>query len=143
MDSTKTRAGGIVGTFFVPLQGGGVVSPELLVILAITVVVVAGFWKTFEKAGEPGWAAIIPIYNLYVLVKISGNAWWWLILFFIPIINIVAQAKISIDVADKFDQGILFGLGLMLLSFIFYPILGFGSYQYQDATQSADASFQD
>ncbi len=143
MDSSKTRAGGIVGTFFVPLQGGGVVSPELLVILAITVVVVAGFWKTFEKAGEPGWAAIIPIYNLYVLVKISGNAWWWLTLFFIPIINILAQAKISIDVADKFDQGILFGLGLMLLSFIFYPILGFGSYQYQDATQSADASFQD
>jgi len=142
MDSSKTRAGGIVGTFFVPLQGGGVVSPELLVILAITVVVVAGFWKTFEKAGEPGWAAIIPIYNLYVLVKISGNEWWWLILFFIPIVNILAQAKISINIADKFDQGILFGLGLMLLSFIFYPILGFGSYQYQDATPSADASFQ-
>ncbi|PSQ58780.1 MAG: signal peptidase I [Halobacteriales archaeon SW_9_67_25] len=117
---------------FLPLQTGGA-NIELLIVLVITVVVVAGFWKTFEKAGEPGWAAIIPIYNLYVLIKISGNPWWWLILMFIPIINILAQAKISIDVADKFGQGILFGLGLLLLSFIFYPLLGFGDYQYQQS----------
>jgi hypothetical protein len=116
----------------VPLQAGGG-NVELLVVLAITVVVVAGFWKTFEKAGEPGWAAIIPIYNLYVLIRISGNPWWWLILLFIPIINILAQAKISIDVAGKFGQGTLFGLGLLLLSFIFYPLLGFGNYQYQSS----------
>lgn len=114
-----------------PLQSGGMGGFELLLVLAITGVVVAGFWKTFEKADEPGWAAIIPIYNLYVLIKVSGNAWWWLILMFVPIINILAQAKISIDVADKFGQGILFGLGLMVLSFIFYPLLGFGNYQYQ------------
>jgi hypothetical protein len=120
----------------VPLQGGGTGGLELLIVLAIVIVVVAGFWKTFEKAGEPGWAAIIPIYNLYVLIKISGNQWWWLILMFIPVINILAQAKISIDVAGKFGQGILFGLGLMLLSFIFYPLLGFGDYQYQDAAHS-------
>ncbi len=127
----------------VPLQGGGAgPGPGLFVTLAIVVVVVAGLWKTFEKAGEPGWAAIVPIYNLYVLVRISGNAWWWLLLFLIPVVNILAQAKISIDVAGKFGQGILFGLGLMLLSFIFYPILGFGNYQYQDATQSDDAAFQ-
>ena len=118
-------------SIFLPLQSGGMVGFELLLVLAITGVVVAGFWKTFAKAGEPGWAAIIPIYNLYVLIKVSGNAWWWLILMFVPIINIFAQAKISIDVAKKFGQGILFGLGLMVLSFIFYPLLGFGNYQYQ------------
>jgi hypothetical protein len=61
---------------FVPLQlngGGGI---ELLAVLALTIVIFAGFWKTFQKAGEPGWAGLIPIYNLYVLVRISGNAWW-------------------------------------------------------------------
>jgi len=91
----------------------------------------------FEKAGEPGWAGIIPIYNLYVLVKISGNAWWWFILFFIPLINFLATLKIGIDVAGKFNRGILFGLGLTFISFIFYPLLGFGDYQYQDTTSSA------
>lgn len=124
--------------FLVPLQGGSggsIIEPILT--LALTVVVFAGFWKIFEKAGEPGWAAIIPIYNLYVLIKVSGNAWWWLILFFIPVLNLLAAAKISIDVAGKFDKGILFGLGLTFLSFIFYPLLGFGDYQYQDTTQLA------
>jgi hypothetical protein len=120
---------------FVPLQSGGSGGIELFVTLALTIVVFAGLWKTFEKAGEPGWAAIIPIYNLYVLVKISGNAWWWLILLFIPVVNFFATAKVSINVAGKFDRGVLFGLGLMFLSFIFYPVLGFGGYQYRDTTQ--------
>jgi hypothetical protein len=83
-----------------PLQGssggmaeliGGLIG--LIVQLALIVVIVAGFWKTFEKADEPGWAAIIPIYNTYVLVRVSGNAWWWLILLFIPVINLIALLK--------------------------------------------------
>jgi len=113
----------------------------LLAVVALTLVVFAGFWKTFEKAGEPGWAGIIPIYNLYVLVRISGNAWWWFLLFFVPFVNFIATVKISIDVAGKFNKGILFGLGLTFLSFIFYPILGFGSYQYQDTTSRQDTTF--
>ena len=125
---------------FVPLQGSGSGGIELFITLALTVLVFAGFWKTFEKAGEPGWAAIIPIYNLYVLVKISGNAWWWVILFFIPLINLLATVKISINLASKFDRGVLFGLGLALLSFIFYPILGFGGSQYRDTAQSAESA---
>ncbi|MFB6297451.1 MAG: DUF5684 domain-containing protein [Salinirussus sp.] len=121
----------------VPLQTNGGGGIELFAALALTVVIFAGFWKTFEKAGEPGWAGIIPIYNLYVLVRISGNAWWWFVLFFIPVVNFFATVKISIDVAGKFNRGVLFGLGLAFLSFIFYPVLGFGDYQYQDATSSA------
>ncbi|PSP32844.1 signal peptidase I [Halobacteriales archaeon QH_10_70_21] len=127
-----------IPSLFVPLQGdgpGGI--GVLLVQLLIFAVVVAGLWKTFEKAGEPGWAAIIPIYNAYVIIKISGNAWWWLILLFIPIINFFALAKISIDVADTFGQGALFGIGLWLLSFVFYPVLGFGDYQYQGSAGAA------
>ena len=119
----------------VPLQTIDGTNIELFVTVALTVVIFAGFWKMFEKAGEPGWAGIIPIYNLYVLVRISGNTWWWFALFFVPVINFFATAKVSIDVAGKFDKGVLFGLGLTFLSFIFYPVLGFGDYQYQDATQ--------
>ncbi len=121
----------------VPLQSGGSGNVELFVTLALTAVIFAGFWKTFDKAGEPGWAGLIPIYNLYVLIRISGNAWWWFVLFFIPVINFLATVKISIDVAGKFDRGILFGLGLTFISFVFYPLLGFGDYQYQDTTRSA------
>jgi hypothetical protein len=125
---------------FVPLQSSGSGNIELFATLALTVLIFAGFWKTFEKAGEPGLASIIPIYNLYVLVRISGNAWWWFVLFFIPVINLVATLKISIDVAKKFNRGILFGLGLTFISFIFYPLLGFGDYQYQDATHSTEGA---
>ena len=106
---------------------------ELGLQLAILGLIVAGMWMTFKKAGEPGWAAIIPIYNTYLLVKIGGNAWWWVLLFFVPVINIIAAAKVSIDVAGRFSKGILFGLGLALLPFVCYPILGFDSSQYQGA----------
>jgi hypothetical protein len=124
-----------IAQLVVPLQngggGGGLAGiVGLIVYLAIIVAVIAGFWKAFEKAGEPGWAAIIPIYNVYVMVKVSDNPWWWLILFFIPILNIIAVFKISIDVAKQFGQGVGFGLGLAILSFIFWPLLGFGDYQY-------------
>jgi hypothetical protein len=124
----------------VPLQSSGSGNVELFVTLVLTAVIFAGFWKTFEKAGEPGWAGLIPIYNLYVLVRISGNAWWWFVLFFIPVINFFATLKISIDVAGKFNKGLLFGLGLTFISFVFYPLLGFGDYQYQGTTRSAEGA---
>jgi len=127
-------------TLSVPLQSSGSGNIELFATVALTIVTLVGCWKTFEKAGKPGWAGLIPIYNLYVLVKISGNAWWWLMLFFIPVINFFATIKISIDLAGKFNKGILFGLGLTFMSFIFYPLLGFGDYQYQDTTSSAQGA---
>lgn len=108
----------------------------LLVQLAIVVVIVVGFWKVFTKAGEPGWAAIIPIYNLYVLLKIAGRPWWWLILMFIPIVNLIITVVVSVDVAKSFGRSTLFGIGLWLLSPIFYCILGFGSAQYQGPAAS-------
>jgi hypothetical protein len=126
----------------VPLQnggGGGGIGGiiALLVYIAIIVVVIAGMWKAFEKAGQPGWGAIIPIYNVYLMIKISDNDWWWLILFFIPIIQFIAVFKISIDVAKQFGQGLGFGLGLAILSFIFWPLLGFGDYQHQGGSGGA------
>lgn len=128
----------MVSTTLVPLAplqadaalGVGLLFSFLLPLL-IALVAIAGMWKAFTKAGEPGWAAIVPIYNVYKMIKVSGNEWWWLILFVIPLINFIAAIKISIDVAKAFGQGLGFGLGLVFLSFVFWPLLGFGDYQYQ------------
>ena len=103
----------------------------LLFWLAIVVVVIVGGWKTFEKAGQPGWAILIPIYNAYILLKIAGRPGWWLILYLIPLVNIVIAIIVSIDVAKAFGQGAAFGFFLLfLLGGIGYLVLGFGDYRY-------------
>lgn len=113
-------------------SGDGAAAMIFLVVqLAIVVLVVAGMWKVFAKAGQPGWAAIIPIYNMYVLCKIAGRPGWWIILFFIPFVNFIVLAVVSIDIAKSFGKGALYGVGLWLLGIIFYPMLGFGSSEYQ------------
>jgi len=98
--------------------------------LVIGILVIAGMWKVFTKAGKPGWAAIIPIYNVVVLLQIAGKPLWWIVLLFVPIVNIVIAAMVMISVAKAFGKGTGFALGLLFLSPIFIPILGFGSAQY-------------
>jgi hypothetical protein len=95
------------------------------------------WWKVFSKAGQPGWASLIPIYNAYVLCKVAGRPGWWILLMLIPIVNIVIFILVAIDVAKAFGKGAGFGIGLLLLPIIFYPILGFGSAQYQGRTVGA------
>jgi len=102
-----------------------------LIYLAIIVLYIAGLWKIFEKAGQQGWLAIIPILNIYILIKIAGREGWWIILFLIPCINIVIAAIVYIDVAGKFGKGAGYGVGMWLLGFIFIPMLGFGDAEYQ------------
>ena len=101
-----------------------------IIYVAIIVLEIAGWWMIFSKAGHPGWGAIIPIYNIYLLCKTAGRPGWWLILFFIPIVNFVIAIIVGIDVAKRFAKGAGFGVGLALLSFIFAPILGFGDATY-------------
>ncbi len=98
-----------------------------IVFLAILIVMIAALWKVFAKAGEPGWAAIIPIYNVMVLLKISGKPLWWIILFIIPIANLIVSILASLGLSKNFGKSDGFGIGLALLPFIFFPILGFGS----------------
>lgn len=116
---------------------GGFSAIMVLVWLAFVVVVVASWWRLFTKAGEPGWAAIIPIYNTYIMIKIGGNPWWYLLLLFVPLVNFVIVIKIMVDVASAFGKGLGFGLGLAILSFIFAPILAFGDATYQGAGESS------
>jgi hypothetical protein len=103
----------------------------LVVEVAIIIVVLAGMWKVFTKAGQPGWAIIIPIYNAYILCKIAGRPGWWVLLLLIPLVNLVIAILLAIDVAKNFGKGAGFGLGLAFLGPIFYPILGFGSATYR------------
>jgi hypothetical protein len=103
----------------------------LLLELGILVLVIAGLWKVFAKAGKPGWTAIIPIYNAIVMLDIIGKPLWWIILLFIPFVNIVIGILIAVELAKAFGKGIGFAIGLVFLGFIFIPILGFGSAQYQ------------
>jgi hypothetical protein len=106
----------------------------LAVPILLIVVVIAGVWKVFEKAGQPGWAAIIPIYNLYVLTQVAGMAWWWVLLCMIPFVNVIGFILISLGVAKNFGKGAGFAVGLIFLGFIFYPILGFGDAVYGTAS---------
>jgi len=101
------------------------------ILIIVWVVMILALWRIFDKAGEPGWAAIIPIYNVYVLLKIIGRPWWWLILMLIPVINTITWLVIMYDLAKTFGRGLLFALGLIFFPWIWYMILGFGSSEYQ------------
>lgn len=116
-----------VGNGLIAAFGGAM----LIIWLAILVVFIIGLWKVFAKAGQPGWASLIPFYNVYVLLKIAGRPGWWLLLLLIPFVNLVIAIVVAIDVAKAFGQSALFGvLLLFLLSGIGYLILGFGDYRY-------------
>jgi hypothetical protein len=128
-------------------SGAGI---ALIFYLVVVIAIVAGCWKVFTKAGRPGWAAIVPFYNFYVLLEIAGRPGWWLVfyvlaffVFFIPpvsgLILLVVGIIVGIDVARKFGKGTGFGIGLGILPYIFYPILGWGGAQYQDAGASGAA----
>jgi len=98
--------------------------------LAIVVFYIICLWKVFEKAGQPGWAAIIPIYNLYIILKIAGRPGWWLLLYFVPVVNLVISIIVMIDFAKAFGKGVGFALGLIFLGIIFYPLLAFSDDTY-------------
>ena len=105
--------------------------------LVLAVLGIVAMWKIFEKAGEPGWAAIIPFYNLYVLFKITwGNGWKFLLLF-IPSANFVFLIITMVKLAKAFGKSGGFAVGLIFLSIIFYCILAFDQSQYLGVPQSA------
>lgn len=103
----------------------------LLIYFAVIILVIVGLWKIFDKAGKPGWASIVPIYNMIVLLEIVGKPIWWLVLMFIPCVNLVIIIMVYIELAKCFGKDAAYGLGLAFLSPIFVPMLGFGSAQYQ------------
>ena len=96
----------------------------------LALILIAAMWKVFTKAGEPGWAALVPIWNLLILVKISGKPMWWFILLLIPFVNVIIGIILSIGLAKNFGKGVGFGLGLAFLGPIFLPMLAWGDSRY-------------
>jgi hypothetical protein len=102
----------------------------VVVYLVILIFMIITMWKIYSKAGEPGWACIVPFYNAIVYFKITDRPWWWLILLFIPFVNFVIMIIMYFDMAKSFGHGVGFGFGLLFLGIIFFPILAFGSSTY-------------
>src|SRR5689334_9558275 len=101
-DSQSALTGALFGAFLIPSLIVGIIS-------------IIGMWKIFEKAGKPGWASIIPIYNIIVLLEIVGKPVWWIILFLIPCVNIIFGIWTINLLSKSFGQGEGFTVGLILL----------------------------
>ena len=122
----ETQSGGGMGGVLGALFGGAL----FLVWLVVVVLVFVSLWKLFEKAGKPGWAGIVPIYNVIVLLEIVGRPLWWFVLMLVPCVNFVIGIIVCIDLAKSFGKDALYGIGLALLGIIFFPILAFGDARY-------------
>lgn len=111
-------------------MAGGIGAVFFIVYIAVIIIAIAGMWKTFTKAGQPGWAAIIPIYNIYVMIKIVGKPSIWLLWCLLPCVNIIFSIWLTNLISKSYGKEEGFTIGLLLLPFIFWPILGFGNARY-------------
>lgn len=100
--------------------------------IVLGLISIISYWKLFNKAGKPGWASIIPIYNYIVMIQIAKLSMIYLILLIIPIVNIFAIFKINIEIAKKFGKSTGFGVGMTLISIIFVPLLAFADNAYEE-----------
>jgi hypothetical protein len=108
-----------------------IIGAYLIFVLAIAVVMLVSMWKIYSKAGQPGWAVLVPIYNLVVLLKIVNKPVWWILLMLIPFVNFIIIILLYLQLAKAFGKDTGFGLGLVFLPIIFLPMLAFGKSQYQ------------
>lgn len=99
--------------------------------IVVAILMIISMWKIYVKAGKPGWASIVPIYQILVLLEIIGKPWWWLILYLIPFVNIIFLIWTYNLLSKSFGNGVGFTLGLLFLSVIFFPVLAFGGAKYE------------
>lgn len=120
-----------MGQIFGASGGAGAGATLTLFFFAMIFVMIAAQWMVFTKAGQPGWACLIPILNLLVILKLVKRPMWWILLLLIPFVNFVTLIIIFVDLAKAFGKGVGFAIGLIILGPIFYLILAFGSATYQ------------
>lgn len=106
----------------------------VIIYLAVAILTIAGTWRIFEKAGQPGWGCLIPIYNLYLYTVVAQKPGWWTVMFFIPFVNIVFMIMTYHAIAINFGKSAGYTIGMILLPFIFIPMLGLGDAQYNAST---------
>ena len=119
--NSATATGAAVGFLFLFVE---------LIFLAMTVITVAGMWAMFSKAGKPGWAAIIPIYNTITLLQVGGLSGWWFLGLCVPFLDIFLWIYVTYAISSSFGGGIGTFFLLFILPVIGYPMLGFGSARY-------------
>ena len=106
-------------------------------IVSVIVMIVAQ-WKLFSKAGKPGWASLVPVYNTVVMLEIVGRPTWWILLLLFPCTAPIILVIMAVDLAKSFGKGGGFAVGLILLGIVFFPILAFGSAQYEGPSAASD-----
>jgi hypothetical protein len=121
------------------LGGGAMIGVGIFYLAVVVVLGIIPVWRIFSKAGKPGWAAIVPIYNIYMFCKICGRPGWWLLLCLVPIVNFVIAIILCIDLAKAFGKSSGFAIGIILLSIIFIPILGYGKAAYIGGSEKKPA----
>jgi hypothetical protein len=111
--------------------GGAFLFMVFIVAFGLGVLILASWWKIFSKMTQPGWYGIIPIFNYCVIAKKSGKDWWWGLLTVVPCVQIIFQIILLNELSKLFGKGVGYTLGLIFLPFIFFPMLAFGSAEYQ------------
>lgn len=94
--------------------------------MALSILMIVSLWKIFKKAGKPGWASIVPIYNIYIMCEIAEKEWWYVLLSCVPFANIYAMIVLYNGMAKRFGKSGGFVAGMILLPVIFFPMLAFG-----------------
>jgi len=108
----------------------GIGATFVIIYFGLIILSIVGMWKTFEKAGKPGWAALIPFYNIYIMIEIVGKPAIWLLWCIIPCVSIVFAVWLTNLISKSYGKEEGFTVGLIFLPFIFWPILGFGNSVY-------------
>ncbi len=101
-----------------------------IVFLGMMIFMYIALWKIYTKASKPGWASLVPIYNIIVMLEIAKKPTWWIFMMLIPIANFVFAIMIINGISKNFGKSEGFTVGMIFLPYVFYPILGFGSAQY-------------
>lgn len=104
--------------------------PLIIIALLIALIMTVAYWKIFSKSGYPGWKCLIPVYNLIIFLKITGNKTWWIFILLVPLVNLVVAIILLLDLGKVFGKRNAFRAGLIFLPFIFIPILGFSKASY-------------
>jgi hypothetical protein len=99
--------------------------------IAILALMVVSMWKIYAKAGKPGWATLVPFYNILVLLEIVNKPWWWMLLMFIPYVGLIWGIWSINLLVKRFGKDEGFTVGCIFLPFVFFPILAFGNHQFQ------------
>jgi Family of unknown function (DUF5684) len=119
-----------------PSDSGSAIVPIVFIgaMFLASFILIAGYWRLFTKAGKPGWAILIPIYNAIVMQQISGKPLWWILLYFVPIVNIVIAVICLFALAENFGKGKGYALGMLFLPWVFVPMLAFSDAQFVGTT---------